>query len=72
MTYDNRTPAHRAVLDAAMLKKLGKRGRTRGDLAQALGIDPRMASDSLRRLVADAKATRSGPRNTPIYSKASS
>lgn len=67
MAYDNRTPADRAKLDAAVQKKLGKRGRTRGDIAAVLGITPRQASDSLRRLMTRKKVERIGPRNTPLY-----
>jgi hypothetical protein len=70
--FDNRTPADRAALDKAVQKKLGKRGRTRGDIATALGdgATPRMVSDALRRLVAAGKAARTGPRNTPLYAAA--
>lgn len=72
MPYDNRTPAERTVLDKAVQKKLGKRGRTRGDIAEALGngATPRMVSDALRRLVTAGKAVRTGPRNTPLYAAA--
>lgn len=67
--YDNRLLADRNKLDAAVQKKLGKRGRTRGDITAALGdgATPRMVSSSLRRLLARKTAERIGPDHAPLY-----
>jgi hypothetical protein len=74
-TYDNRTRADRARLDAAVVAKLGVTGQTRGAIASAVfslpaingPIAARMVSASLLRLVRDGKAAKSGPKNAPTY-----
>jgi alkylated DNA nucleotide flippase Atl1 len=72
VSYDNRTPADREKLDAAVTAALEERGQTRGDIATALGngATPRMVSRALMRLVASGTCKRTGSRNAPRYSRA--
>lgn len=50
--YNQFTREGRAVIDAAVLKKVGKRLVARGDIAKALEMQAHLVSASLRRLEA--------------------
>lgn len=69
-TYDIHTQDGRDALDKATKKLLGKRGKRRGEIADALGVEPLHASASLRRLGAAGFARSEGHNNGCVWFKA--
>lgn len=69
--YNHRTADGRAALDAAVRAELAKRGElSRGDIAEALGLELRVAAAALRRLVEAGIARAFGERALRRYAAA--
>lgn len=70
LAFDQHTRAGREAIDKAVSAKLTKSFASRGEVATALGIDPIIASASLKRLAAAGVAQTAGHHGATRYAKA--